>query len=159
MGDIAGSVVEEIKLLHPERELQLEVSSRLDGEWDVHRAEQVLSNLLSNAIQHGTGAVAVSVSGEGPSVIVKVRNHGVIPRDLLPTIFQPFRRGNGSSAGLGLGLYIVREILRAHGGVIDVVSSAEEGTTFTSVWPRRPVTESRRPPAEDGSERDWAASS
>jgi two-component system sensor histidine kinase/response regulator len=136
LGDIARAVVHEMTLLHPDREIRLELSGNLAGAWDVHRAEQVLTNLLQNAIHHGGGAVAVAVTAAEESVVVDVHNDGAIAGDLLPSIFEPFRRGAGKSGGLGLGLYIVREILRAHGGAVRVVSSPEHGTTFTSTWRR-----------------------
>jgi signal transduction histidine kinase len=69
---------------------------------------------------------------------VGVHNHGpVIPADLLPRLFEPMVRGAGAggSKGVGLGLYIVREIARAHGGRVDVRSTPEEGTTFLLEWP------------------------
>jgi sigma-B regulation protein RsbU (phosphoserine phosphatase) len=72
--------------------------------------------------------------------VLRVQNGGTpIPPAELPTIFEPFKRGPESphgSEGLGLGLYIVREIVRAHGGTVQVRSSANEGTTFACVWAR-----------------------
>jgi signal transduction histidine kinase len=141
MGEIARSVVNELSLLHSEREIRLETPADLGGKWDVQRAEQVLANLIHNAVQHGSGPISVALHGSEEAVAFAIHNAGVIPADLLPRIFDPFQRGQGRSAGLGLGLYIVREILRAHDGAIEVESSAEHGTTFTARWPRRPPSE------------------
>jgi signal transduction histidine kinase len=136
LGDLARAVVHDLRLVHADREIRLELSGDLNGAWDVHRVEQVLTNLLSNALQHGQGGVAVAVAGAAGVVTVRIHNEGPIAPELLPTLFQPFRRGEGKTAGLGLGLYIVREILRAHGGSIEVNSAPDQGTTFTSTWPR-----------------------
>jgi signal transduction histidine kinase len=102
----------------------------------------VFSNLVSNALQHGTKgtAIATSVTGSEGEVVVAVRNRGVIPSDLLPTIFDPFRGRKGGateSRGLGLGLYISEQIARAHGGSIEVTSSEDaDETVFTVRIPR-----------------------
>jgi signal transduction histidine kinase len=107
----------------------------------------VVSNLLGNAVQHGadTGPVELSVRGEDPDVLLAVRNGGPpIPPDALPTIFEPLVRGASSPelqkqrrpGSIGLGLYIAREVVTAHGGTIGVTSSAEAGTVFTVRLPR-----------------------
>jgi len=108
---------------------------------------QVISNLLSNALQHGSkdGDVELSIVAEGPDIILAVRNQGPpIPSNLLPTIFDPLVRNTSTETpqqrrlgSVGLGLYIAREIVIAHGGTIDVASSAEPGTVFTVCLPRR----------------------
>jgi len=127
-----------MSLLHPDREIHLEAADNLGGQWDVQRAEQVLSNLIQNAIKHGTGKISITLRSAEDNVSIAVRNDDRISPDLLPKIFEPFQRGEGKADGLGLGLYIVREIRRAHGGAVTVESSLERGTTFTSVWPRQP---------------------
>ena len=79
--------------------------------------------------------------------MLSVHNDGApIPASVLPVLFEPFRRGDGSPHGLGLGLYIVREIVRSHGGAIEVHSTAAEGTTFVSRWPRQAPTPQPQPP-------------
>jgi signal transduction histidine kinase len=139
LGNVARTVVHEMSLLDPDRTIRLDLSTNLEGEWDVQRAEQAVSNLIQNAVNHGTGPISVEVSGSDDAVSIAIRNGGTIAPDLLQKIFEPFQRGNGKAGGLGLGLYIVREILRAHGGTVNVESSEEKGTTFTSVWPRQPA--------------------
>jgi hypothetical protein len=130
----------------------LDVEGDLSGEWDPGRLRQVLSNLIGNAIQHGgtDSEVALTARAEGPDVLLEVRNGGaIIPPDLLPTIFDPLVRG--ASAGspprrpgsIGLGLYIVREIVDAHGGAVTVQSTAAEGTTFTARLPREDKSDVR----------------
>jgi phosphoserine phosphatase RsbU/P len=107
------------------------------GEWDRTRLYQALSNLLRNALRYGSGDVLFRANGTGGHVEVAVHNAGVpIPAERLSVIFEPFERGPQDRAGLGLGLYIVREILKAHRGEISVASSAAEGTTFAVRLPR-----------------------
>jgi two-component system, sensor histidine kinase and response regulator len=138
MREICSAMVEEMTLLHVDRTIELQVPENLLGDWDRGRVEQVLSNLLTNALHHGEGPITVSASGDAQQVLVRVHNQGMpIPVEQLPELFEPFRRGPNSWIGLGLGLYIVREIMRAHGGTVEVVSSREQGTTFTTRWPRR----------------------
>jgi signal transduction histidine kinase len=113
------------------------------GVWDKERLAQVVSNLIGNAIEHGKpgGAIEVRLRSEGDGVRLEVHNQGAaIPAELLPSIFDPFRRqqrAGQKSEGLGLGLYICRELVRAHGGEIAVQSTDEAGTTFTVRLPRK----------------------
>ena len=114
------------------------------GLWDRERLAQVVTNLIGNAIQHGRldGSIDVRLRDEGDAVCLLVHNDGSpIPADLLPSIFDPFRRGRRRATqkaeGLGLGLFIVREMVRAHSGEISVQSTEAEGTTFTVKLPRR----------------------
>ncbi len=145
MGDICSSMIDEMSLLHSDRTIHLEARGELRGRWDRERVEQVLSNLLANALTHGSGSIAVTVEGRPAEVVVAVHNGGVaIPAELLPTLFEPFHRGASSRIGLGLGLYIVSEILRAHNGTVEVVSTMHQGTKFTTRWPRAtPSTQPR----------------
>lgn len=138
MGEICAAMVDEVQLLHAERVITLTTSGALRGEWDRERVEQVVSNLLTNALTHGKGEISLLVDGNASEhVTVTVKNDGTpIPAELLASLFEPFRRGASSGAGLGLGLYIVSEILRAHGGTVDVESTASGGTRFTTRWPR-----------------------
>jgi signal transduction histidine kinase len=136
-------VVDELRTAHPSRAIQLECPS-LIGAWDRGRLEQVFSNLLGNAIHHGLvdRPITVRANEDDESVRVDVHNEGPpIPDGIRTTLFEPFRRGEGSdrtnAAGLGLGLYISRELVLAHGGDITVSSDAEHGTTFRVVLPRR----------------------
>lgn len=138
MREICESMVEEMVLLHADRRIRLQASGDVRGEWDRGRVEQVLSNLLGNALQHGEGEIRLDLEGDAEEVTLCVCNEGApIPPDELPHLFEPFRRGARSSTGIGLGLYIVREIVRAHGGSIEVFSRPGEGTRFVTRWPRR----------------------
>ncbi|MBA3392150.1 MAG: hybrid sensor histidine kinase/response regulator [Deltaproteobacteria bacterium] len=137
MGEICASMIDEISLLHGNRKIHLERAGDLVGEWDRERVEQVISNLLANALTHGVGELRVTATGSTDEVTVAIHNTGkAIPAEQMATIFEPFRQGSNSGGGLGLGLFIVHEILRAHGGSVDVQSTAETGTTFTTCWPR-----------------------
>lgn len=149
LGALAERVVQERQSTWSDKQVQLECRGDLHGDWDEDRLTQVLSNLVGNALRHGDAAtVQVLVDGsQATSVHLSVRNGGEIPVDVLPHIFDPFRSGRARAEeapsrrtstrneGLGLGLYIVREIVRAHGGQLQVESSAGQ-TRFTVVLPR-----------------------
>jgi signal transduction histidine kinase len=141
-GAVLRSVVDEISTAHHGVEILVETSGELHGIWDGERVHQALTNLVGNAVLHGKGSIRVTANGQSSGVLVKVHNSGpAIPGDQLPRIFEPFRKEERSS-GLGLGLYIVREIIRRHGGTIHVRSNLERGTTFTSYWPSATATAS-----------------
>lgn len=140
--DVAKQVIAELELVHADRTLAVTAHADPYGVWDPDRLLQVVSNLVGNACEHGTprGHVVVEIDGRAPSVVtLAVRNDGVIPPAVRPHLFEPFggrERRTGDSRGLGLGLYIVREIVRAHRGTIDVSSSEGEGTCFVVRLPR-----------------------
>jgi len=134
--------VDEIAAHHPSCVVSFETSGALRGLWDGARITQALSNLLGNAVQHGSlnGAIAVVLRGEPDRVVLSVHNQGrAIPTRHLQDIFDPFRQlepeARSSRSSVGLGLYIVEAITVAHGGTIDV-ESTESGTTFTMRLPR-----------------------
>lgn len=114
----------------------------LRGQWDSDRLAQVLSNLIGNAVQHGAAHAPISVvaRGDGAEVVLSVHNEGrPIPEGALHDIFEPMVRlqdTEKTSTGLGLGLFIARELVTAHGGELDVTSTATAGTTFTMRLPR-----------------------
>jgi PAS domain S-box-containing protein len=143
--DLCSQAIDEIELAFPQWTIERESLGDLDGVWDPDRLLQIISNLLSNAGQHGRpeGTVAVKLDGrDAQMVTLEVHNGGAIPEALLPMLFDPFRGSRqrpDASRGLGLGLYIVKEIAKAHGGSIDVSSSIAEGTTFVLSLPRRTV--------------------
>jgi signal transduction histidine kinase len=120
--------------------IRLTQKGRADGRWDPDRLSQVFSNLVANAVQHGDPAagVDVGIDGEGDPVVVVVENGGGIPPDLRARLFEPMaggvRRRDGSQ-GLGLGLFITREIVAAHGGRIDV-DCGDDRTAFVVSLPR-----------------------
>jgi signal transduction histidine kinase len=138
---LGREVLDELKASHPTRRLRFAARGDLTCFCDGARLRQVISNLLGNALEHGSndGEVELSIAAEGPDFILAVRNEGPpIPTQLLPTLFDPLVRETSTAAqqrrrlgSVGLGLYIAREIVAAHGGSIDVASSAESGTVFT----------------------------
>ena len=130
----------EIRAGQPEALLRLQASGDLGGEWDADRLGQVVSNLVGNAIQHGNGTpVTLTLQGQGHWVTLTVHNEGPpIPTEVLPHVFEPLSRGrvDDASRSIGLGLFIARAIVSAHGGHFQVSSSADTGTTFTIELPK-----------------------
>lgn len=137
---VCEEVVLETGTARPEGVLRLETSGNLVGNWDVDRLAQVVSNLVGNAIQHGDGTpVTITAEEEGDDVSLAVHNGGApIPPNVMPSIFEPLARGGAESGGhsIGLGLFIARAIVSAHGGDISVTSSSDQGTTFTVRLPK-----------------------
>jgi PAS domain S-box-containing protein len=137
---LAERVFREHQLAAPGQPMALVMDADVRGEWDGTRLEQLLSNLLGNAVQHGERGqlIRVEILAGSSDVTLAVHNIGTIPDDLLPCLFDPFRpRGEGRhSDGLGLGLFIVQQIALAHSGRVEVTSSAESGTTFRVQLPR-----------------------
>jgi signal transduction histidine kinase len=141
LGTALREIVDEVQSAHPGFAIDLAVNGELSGEWDPERLKQAASNLLQNAIQHGTGKkVALAATSDEDFVLLEVHNDGPpIPKEMLGAIFDPLVHGRSSDQskmGLGLGLFIVNEIVSAHRGTIAVTSSAEEGTTFSVRLPR-----------------------
>jgi PAS domain S-box-containing protein len=138
---ICNEVVEEMKQAHPTRSIRFEGTGDLRGEWDPDRIEQVISNLVGNAIKHGADPVTLTSRAEADHVVTAVHNQGLPILDaVIPTLFEPFTQAeqqlDGGRDGLGLGLYIASEIVRAHAGTLIVSSSPQEGTIFTFMLPR-----------------------
>jgi signal transduction histidine kinase len=141
---LGREVIGELRTANRNRLLRFETRGDLSCACDSARMRQVISNLLGNAIEHGAkdSEVVLSIVSEGPDIVLSVRNQGPpIPSDLLPTIFNPLVRDMSPEAQLrrragsvGLGLFIAHEIITAHGGTIDVVSSEAE-TIFTARFP------------------------
>jgi signal transduction histidine kinase len=130
--------------VHGTQAVELEVAGDARALCDGRRIQQMLGNLVSNAIKYGepTDAVHVVVTGGEQEISIEVRNRGpAIPSSVLCRIFEPLERGPGAQSrdsareGLGLGLYIAREIARAHGGEVQARSD-ETKTVFTAVLPR-----------------------
>jgi signal transduction histidine kinase len=137
---VCEDVMLEVRTANPKAELRLETSGNLAGDWDADRLAQVVSNLVGNAIQHGQGTpVTLRARGKSDGVTVAVHNGGApVPPETIPVIFEPLARGRPESAtgSIGLGLFIARAIVSAHGGEIDVTSSSDAGTTFTVRLPK-----------------------
>lgn len=131
LGPITRAVVDEIETSNPERTIRIALDGDLAGDWDEGRVGQVLANLINNAIVHGEGDVDVAVRGDRDGASVRVHNAGApIPAALRPHLFAPFH-GSRAAGGLGLGLYIVRQIALGHGGDV-TVESDDRGTTFVA---------------------------
>lgn len=149
MGYISKMLVDEARAIHPNREFTLDMTGSLEGVWDRARIGQVFSNLIGNAVQYGftDAPVTIKVDGREGEVVVSVHNEGVpISPEHMVTIFSSLTRvephaddetGHGAlSVNLGLGLYISKEIVTAHGGTISVTSSEKDGTTFSAHFQR-----------------------
>jgi signal transduction histidine kinase len=144
LGALVERVVQEHNVAFPTRAIEVTRHGELSGEWDADRLAQVASNLISNAHQHGKeGSIEVNLDGrQTTTVTLSISNAGSIPSEIRPHIFDPFRGGQrevGRSEGLGLGLYIVQQIVQAHNGSIDIQSSAGR-TIFHVKVPRRMVS-------------------
>jgi len=139
--DIARDVVAELKTAYPGRTIRHVCSGDARMVADGHRVAQALGNLVSNALTYGTPDGQITVHSEGLALGVQLRVHNfgaVIDPTMRSRIFEPMTRGNapGHLRSVGLGLYIVREIVAAHGGEVDYTSSAADGTTFVIDLPR-----------------------
>jgi signal transduction histidine kinase len=141
---LTRQVVEELQISHPERVLHVEAEGDGNGVWDPDRLAQALGNFLSNALHYSPPETPVRVRTRGlaDAVLLEVHNSGApIPPETLPRLFQPMQRGTAGSgpsdSSVGLGLYIVKSIVDAHGGTIEVTSTAEAGTTFSVTLPRQ----------------------
>ena len=136
-------VVSELEQVNPQRVVNVNIGPLGTVRCDSERLGQLLSNLLANALVHGAADRPVDVRAErssgphGDALIVEVRNQGTaISANVRERLFQPYTRGGpGSPQGLGLGLYIVKQISDAHGGLLEVESTAEHGTCFRFTLP------------------------
>jgi two-component system sensor histidine kinase/response regulator len=141
LAQLAESVVDEMRMGHPTRTLRFTSKGGCAGQWDRDRLAQVCTNLIGNAIEHSSSATApidIEVTGEGEHVALAVTNRGTpIPANLLPHLFEPFLRGRQAThatGGVGLGLHIVEQIVRAHGGTITAASD-DDATVFRATLP------------------------
>jgi two-component system, sensor histidine kinase and response regulator len=122
--------------------MELVEKGNLAGTWDADRLARVISNLVGNAVKHGTPGTPVTVELDGTRadvVRLRVANAGTIPAALIPTLFEPFKRTRPAKTGergLGLGLFIAREIVVAHGGDIVLPATRGDMTVFEAWLPR-----------------------
>ncbi len=143
LGVVLEGVLQEHRAAFPTRGMELAQEGDLQGAWDVGRLGQVASNLIGNALQHGATdePIQVRLDGHRPdAVTLSVINSGTIPPHVLPNIFDPFRGGArdaGRTEGLGLGLYIVQQIVQAHRGSVEVHSVDGTHTMFRVTVPRQ----------------------
>ena len=141
LSEIVSTVIDELRLVHPDRTIDWTPRPHTRCAWDPGRMAQVISNLVGNALEHSPpkSYVVVRLESIADEVVLSVHNEGPpIPEELLPNIFDPYRRNAARSAnskGLGLGLYITQQLVQAHGGRIEVRSTTEAGTTFTVFVP------------------------
>ncbi len=155
LAQVCASALEMIRTVNPEQTFDEEVSGDLVMSGDAPRLQQLLINLLSNAVQHGDRGKPISLTAQAATnedIEVRITNFGPpIPAAALQSIFEPLVRAPAagkeiheqSKSSMGLGLYIVREIVTGHGGSVSVKSSQEAGTTFTIVLPRAGIAKSR----------------
>jgi PAS domain S-box-containing protein len=137
-------IVDQLRSITMDRHVAFDCEGDGKGTWDEARLVRAISNLTSNAVQHGTpgSLVSVRLAGDEQRVVVEVQNEGTIPPDVWPRLFEPFplaRHQGRVAGGLGLGLFIARAIAVAHGGELQV-QCADDRTTFRLVLPRHPVT-------------------
>lgn len=143
--DLAAACIEEVELrrmAHPSHTIAWRASGPTQGLWDASRIQQALGNLITNAAKHGDkhGRIEVELNGTADEVTITVSNRGaVIDAEAVASLFDPLRRSSDSDADdrshLGLGLFVVREIARGHGGEVSVESS-EALTRFRLRLPR-----------------------
>jgi signal transduction histidine kinase len=144
LAEAFSAELEQLRVAHPGRSVDLEVTGNVSGVWDINRVNQLLGNLVVNAIKYGSfGSPVRVVLNELPGEVrFAVHNHGPkIERSMLAQIFEPLKRGinnqflSGADGSFGLGLYIAREIANAHHGDITATSDENE-TVFTVRLPR-----------------------
>jgi signal transduction histidine kinase len=133
--ELCVRVLGSLASVHPERPVTYQRGEGGRGRWDPDRIEELLENLVVNALKYGAPDLPVYVGwyGDPDELVLKVHNHGApIPAALLPHVFDPFQRGEDHSVrnSLGLGLFIVQQIVAAHGGRVEARSDRETGTTF-----------------------------
>jgi PAS domain S-box-containing protein len=141
---VATSTIEEVRAISPDRTLDVSHVGNTCGAWDTDRIAQVVTNLVSNALAYSPAEspVGIRVEGRDGHVELAIHNEGPpIPRERLGRIFEPLQRAidpvnRTPQRSVGLGLYIVNAIVRAHGGTVDVLSEEGLGTTFTVCLPR-----------------------
>lgn len=141
---VVQQVLDQTQAAYPDRKVQLFAAGDARGHWDGDRVAQALMNLVSNALKYGDASapITVRIDGEAEHMRLDVHNSGPpIALPLIPVLFEPMRRGsvpiNDVDRSVGLGLYIVKQIVEAHSGALTVQSTEREGTTFTMRLPRR----------------------
>ena len=149
MQTLVQRTLDEVATSHPERPIDSTLAGDLAGTWDAERLSQVVTNLVGNALHHGSAdhSVRIAVDGSRPEAVsITVYNGGTIAPGLLPHLFDPFRGGErepGRHQGLGLGLFIAHQIVRAHHGTIEA-RSHNDVTSFRVTLPRHAPARSPR---------------
>ncbi len=139
--ELLARTIDELRIVH-RREIILEAHGNCTIAGDPDRLLQLFSNLLANAIAHGlpNTSITARIARCDDESVVEIHNHGTIPTEVMTTLFEPFRRSRNQTGGLGLGLYIAKQIAKAHDGDIAARSSPESGTIFTVRLPRHDAT-------------------
>lgn len=139
---LVEQLVQHKSAVHSGAAIEARLEGDLQARWDSDRINQLLTNLVNNAVRHGKADSPVEIHVDGHAaheIFITVRNAGAIPADILPHVFEPFRRAaqTSNSEGLGLGLYIVWEIARAHGGTVTAEATADDHTVMRVRLPRK----------------------
>ena len=141
LADALRHVISEVQSIHPDRTIASSIGDLHSVHCDRERVTQLLSNLVANAVAHGDpdGPIDISAQINEGQFVLSVKNQGLIAEDALPHLFRPYSRPASGTprTGLGLGLYIASQIAQSHGGKLDVVSTEQQGTTFTFSLPTR----------------------
>ena len=140
-GELVALTVQGKSTVFPNAQIQADCQGDLAARWDSDRIGQLLTNLVTNAVRHGQEGFPVEIKADGSQaaeIVLTVRNKGAIPADILPHVFEPFRRAKNpsNSDGLGLGLYIVWEIAQAHGGSVTAEATPDDHTVMRVRLPR-----------------------
>ncbi len=141
-GAILVQVVDEARIVHPDAQITYETQGDLHGQFDRDRVHQALTNLVRNAIEHGTGAACLEAIeiDRGQTIVLNVKNPVSRSSASSSDASDPFRRRRRPTTARGFGLYIVDQIARGHGATLEM-SSTQATTTITIQWPtRRPAT-------------------
>jgi signal transduction histidine kinase len=141
---IFSQTIDDFSVSHSEHTIVFESEGNFFGNWDSDRIAQVISNLLGNALVYGAKdkPIHIKLRDEIEKIFFSIHNHGKpISPQQIENLFNPYRRAiiresSDLSNGLGLGLYIVQQIVKAHKGTIEVHSNALDGTTFSISLPR-----------------------
>ncbi|MFL5311592.1 MAG: ATP-binding protein [Myxococcales bacterium] len=139
LAEVCRSVIADASIVHPGRDIVFDLRDDAVGQWDGQRLRQAFRNLLGNALQHGDRRTPVEVSliDSGERAVLTVLNRGPpVPDEIRAHLFEPFRRSKANRRGVGLGLYIVKRIVEAHGGFVEM-SSDEARTVFQVTLPKK----------------------
>ncbi len=142
LSEHSEKIVQEIQLAYPKIDITIDTTDNIKGKWDASRLEQMMTNLITNAIHHGEpgSPVKVNLNSKEGQALFSVHNQGTpIPEGIKDKIFTDrFTNNNEDTTkekNYGLGLYIVKEIVEGHEGKIELTSTQEEGTIFTVALP------------------------
>ncbi|MHC8408003.1 PAS domain-containing sensor histidine kinase [Pseudomonas sp. TMB3-21] len=140
---VTGQIVDELRVAFPQSTLVHQSIGAGSAHLDADRVQQIIGNLVANSVAYGDLDQPITITSrlENEQAIVSVHNHGpVIAQAIMSVLFEPMTRGTQTDSevrSVGLGLFIVREIAVAHGGVVSVSSDAQDGTVFSVYFPRQ----------------------